>query len=83
MKQIVKIIITSYLLLHTSYLITAQVGINDNNAQPDASAMLDVKSTTKGILIPRMTTTERNAISSPATGLMIYNTSTSAFNFYN
>jgi hypothetical protein len=34
----------------------AQVGINDDNSGPDVSAMLDVKSTTKGLLPPRMTT---------------------------
>ncbi len=49
---------------------------------PDASALLDISTTTKGLLIPRMTTTQRNAISSPAIGLMIYNTTDSAFNYY-
>ncbi|WP_118975321.1 tail fiber domain-containing protein [Taibaiella koreensis] len=46
---------------------------------PDGSAMLEVTSGTgnnKGLLLPRMTTTQRNAITSPATGLMIYNTTT-------
>jgi hypothetical protein len=41
---------------------------------PNSSAMLDVTSTTKGILFPRMTTTQKNAISSPAAGLVIYDT---------
>ncbi len=41
---------------------------------PDPSAMLDVQSTSKGFLPPRMTTAERNAISNPATGLLIFNT---------
>ena len=52
------------------------------NTMPDASAALDVTSTTTGLLVPRMTTTQRNAISSPAVGLMIYNTTDSAFNYY-
>lgn len=43
---------------------------------PDYSAMLDVKSTTKGVLFPRMTTTERDAIVQPATSLMIFNSET-------
>src|SRR5439155_16631123 len=41
---------------------------------PDASSLLDVTSTTKGVLVPRMTKTERDAIASPATGLLIYQT---------
>jgi Protein of unknown function (DUF1566) len=53
----------------------AQVAINTDATLPDNSAMLDVKSTVKGMLIPRMTTVQRDAISSPATGLTIYNTS--------
>lgn len=49
----------------------------------DASAMLDIQSTSKGFLPPRMTTTQRNAITSPATGLVIYNTSNDQIEFYN
>jgi len=59
----------------------AQVGINTNN--PDASSALEIESTTAGILIPRLTQTQRDAISAPATGLMIYQTNgTSGFYFY-
>ena len=85
MKNIFKIILTVLLITNHQSLITlkAQVGINDNNASPDASAMLDVKSTTKGMLIPRLTTSERDLISAPATGLMIYNTTTNKFNYHN
>ena len=43
-------------------------------AGPNASAVLDVVSTTKGFLFPRMTETQRNAIGTPATGLMVYQT---------
>ncbi len=61
----------------------AQVGINTDGSNPDNSAMLDVKSTDKGILIPRMTQAQRNAIASPANGLMIYQTdNTPGFYFY-
>ncbi len=48
-----------------------------------ASAVLELDSTTKGFLPPRMTTTERDAISSPATGLMVYNTTTNKAQCYN
>ncbi|MCI5056404.1 MAG: hypothetical protein MRY83_09875, partial [Flavobacteriales bacterium] len=50
------------------------VGINEDGSAPDASAILDIKSTTKGLLIPRMTTVQRNAISNPQTGMLVYDT---------
>jgi len=46
------------------------------------SAILEVESTTKGVLIPRMTTAQRNSISSPATSLQIYNTSEGYIEYY-
>jgi len=49
-------------------------GVGVNNTTPSTSAMLDVASTTKGFLPPRMTETQKNAISTPATGLVIYQT---------
>ena len=49
----------------------AQVGINNDNSLPDLSAMLDIKSTNKGLLPPRMTFAQRNAIVNPAQGLMV------------
>ncbi len=66
------------------YSLTAQVSINTDGTDADASAMLDVKSTDKGLLTPRMTEAQRDAISSPATGLMIYQTDgTAGFYYYN
>jgi hypothetical protein len=59
----------------------AQIGIG--TLTPAASAQLDVSSTTKGFLPPRMDSIARNAIASPATGLTIYNTSIKAFQVYN
>lgn len=50
---------------------------------PDASAKLDVQSTTQGFLPPRMTTTQRNAIASPATGLIVYDTTLLSLYQYN
>ena len=66
-----KKIIVIVLMLFTA-LGYAQVGVNTNN--PDASAALDITSTTGGLLPPRMTTTERDAISPAATGLIVFNT---------
>jgi hypothetical protein len=60
------------------------VSINTDGSTADNSAILDVKSTDKGVLIPRMTAAQRNLIASPATGLMVYQTDGSAgFYFYN
>jgi len=58
-------------------------GVAIGSGSVAASALLDVVSTTKGSLFPRMTTTQQNAISSPATGLWIYNTDSNLFSFYN
>jgi uncharacterized protein (TIGR02145 family) len=65
--------LTVFLLFFSSVLL-AQVGINDDNSTPDNSAMLDVKSTSRGLLPPRMTTSQMNAIASPSAGLIVFNT---------
>jgi uncharacterized protein (TIGR02145 family) len=59
------------------------VGINTTGAAPVSSAMLDVVSTTKGMLIPRMTLSQRiSNILTPATGLIIYNLDCNEFQYY-
>lgn len=61
-----------------------QTAINTTGNQPDNSAMLDISSTTSGLLIPRMTDTQRSAIAAPATGLLVFQTNgSSGFYFYN
>lgn len=62
-----------FILFWISLIGYTQVSINSDNSTPDSSAMLDVKSTNKGFLPPRMTTAQRDAISSPAIGLLIFN----------
>ncbi|MBK7214954.1 MAG: hypothetical protein IPH88_17025 [Bacteroidales bacterium] len=72
-KLIVLFIITLGMATH------AQVAINNDNSTPDNSAMLDVKSIDKGLLIPRVALTgtlDVATIASPATSLLIYNTAT-------
>jgi hypothetical protein len=57
-----------------SYSINAQVAITTDGSSADPSAMLEVESTTKGLLPPRMTEQQKNDIITPATGLLIYQT---------
>ena len=84
MKKTIKTIAMLALVLGATKAIAQNVAINSTGTAPDASAMLDVSSTTKGLLIPRMTSAQRIDISSPATGLMVYQTDgTSGYYFYN
>ena len=80
MKTIKLFILSMGIIL--SFSAYAQVAINTDGTSPNASAMLDVKSTDAGILIPRLTATQRDAISSPATGLLVYVTDNNIFYFY-
>lgn len=61
----------------------AGVSINTGGIPPNTSAILDIASNTKGILVPRMTSTERTAITTPANGLLVYDNTTNTFWFYN
>jgi len=61
--------------------LNAQVGIGTTS--PNVSSMLDVSSTTKGMLTPRMTSVQRNAITTPADGLIVYDTTLKSFYHYN
>lgn len=62
---------------------TAAGSLSIGVTAPDASALLDLTSTTKGLLLPRMTTTQINAIATPAAGLTVYNTTLALICFYN
>ena len=57
-------------------------GVGIGTAAPNASAKVEIASTTQGFLPPRMTTAQRDAILSPAAGLVIFNTSTNCLNFF-
>ena len=70
------------LLLFISTTSVGQVGINEDGSNPDPSSMLEIKSTSKGLLIPRMTTLQRDAISNPASSLLIYNITTKCLEIY-
>lgn len=79
MKQLLLFVVIS-----TSFGLFAQndnVGINTST--PDPSAILHLEANDKGLLVPRLTTTERDAIATPATGLIIYNTDEDQEEIYN
>ncbi len=74
--------LTLIILLFPIYLYSQNVSIGNN--PPDANAKLDIQSTTGGVLIPRLTSTERDAIPAPiANGLLIYNAENLRFEFWN
>ncbi len=76
--------ILSLLLISLATGMHAQnIGINSTGIAPDKSAMLDVSSTTKGMLVPRMNILQRTVIASPAKGLLVFDTDNNSFWFYN
>lgn len=78
MKKLFTIIILSFSVV-TSYAQNMGIGTNT----PNASAMLDINSTTKGVLLPRMTTLQRFAINTPPNGLLVYDTDKNGLYQYN
>jgi hypothetical protein len=79
MKKSLTILIV--ILTINSFIYSQSIGVGTNS--PAASAALDVSSTSKGLLIPRMTSTQRSAIASPVNGLMVYDITTNSFWYYN
>lgn len=75
-----KKIIFLLLLVFTIFSVNAQIGIG--TITPDASSILDVTSITQGMLPPRMTTTQRTAIATPANGLMVFDTTAGYLYYY-
>jgi hypothetical protein len=74
------------IFLLSGEMLFAQLGVNEDSSAPDPSALLDVKSATKGLLAPRVALTALNdasPISAPAAGLLIYNTATAGISPYN
>ena len=78
-----KVFILIVLILLAGTNLIAQVSITTDNSAPAPSAMLEVKSNSKGFLPPVMTTVEMFSISAPAEGLMVYNLSMHSLVFYN
>ncbi len=72
-----------FLYLYSILAVAQSVAINSDGSTANSSAMLDIKSTAKGLLIPRMTSEERIAIITPANGLMVFDITTKQCWFYN
>ncbi|CAA6816462.1 MAG: Unknown protein [uncultured Aureispira sp.] len=71
-----------FVLMFSQTLFAQGVGINNDNSNPDPSAMLHVKSTDKGMLVPRMITSQRIAIAAPAVGLLVFDLTTNGFWYF-
>ncbi len=69
-----------FAFLFFSMISQAQVGIGNTN--PDISSMLDITSTSKGLLVPRMTSAQRLAITTPANSLLVYDIDVKSFYYY-
>jgi len=78
MKKIILGLLSLLIILSSN----AQVAINTDGSPADASAMLDVKSTNMGFLMPRLSNTQRNSISNPIEGLMVYSTTDKCVEFF-
>ena len=84
MKRKIYAILTVGLLLGSASVFAQKDNVGIGTTSPDASAVLDIQSSNKGLLIPRMSLEQRKSVNRPATGLMIYQTDEKAgFYFYN
>lgn len=81
MKSRLAILFSTLALCMISMSVVAQ-GVGIGTVTPSAAAILDIESTTQGVLVPRLTTTQMEAIGLPAEGLLIYNLDTGNFHFY-
>ena len=81
MKNLKVLLMT--VILIASHSLIAQIAMNTDGSSPDGSAMLDVKSNNKGLLLPRMNTYQMSLITNPATGLLVFNTDSSDFFGFN
>ena len=83
MIRILRLVVVMVFITALPHLASSQsLSINTDGSTAQASAMLDVKSLTKGLLIPRMSRTERDAIAAPAMGLMIFQNAPDSIGFY-
>ena len=79
---VIRTILLTALILFSILLSAQSVAVNNDGSTAESSSMLDVKSTTKGLLIPRMSSVNRAMIATPAEGLLVYDTDTRGFWYY-
>lgn len=77
-----KKLLSFLLVLLPGFLLAQNVAINNDGSLPDNSALLDIKSNSKGLLIPRLSSLERTSIAGPAIGLTVFDTDTYSFWIY-
>jgi hypothetical protein len=84
MKNFILLVFMVGLAITSTKMIHAQVSVNTDGSAPHASAMLEVKSNSKGFLPPRLTTLDRNALTATATaGLVVFDTDAKKLYFFN
>ena len=84
MKASIKKFTILFLFCLTQNSIAQNIAITDSNSyNPNNSAMLDIQSNSKGMLVPRLTTSQRTTINNPALGLLVFDTDFQNFFYYN
>jgi len=82
MRKLINLVLIISSMLISVQIYTQNLGISANVFTPDSSAGLEIQFTNKGLLIPRMTTAQRDSISNPAQSLLIFNTTTKCYEGY-
>src|SRR6056297_2703327 len=79
-RKVIILLLTGLFILQSFSVFSQTVNVTDDETyNPESSAMLDVYSTDKGMLVPRMTTLQRTSVSTPADGLLVYDINFNAF----
>ena len=83
MKRVFLVLFLFIAVLSTPKLFAQSNNVGIGTTTPDATAILDITSTSKGVLVPRLTTAQRTAITTPSQGLLVYDTDLGCFYYYN